>query len=45
MEFEFDLYVLLEEREKMLKELKLKYDNGELTTEEYKKRKEYPSNI
>lgn len=38
---EFDLYELFEYREKLLKELKIKYDNGELTDEDYKNRKEY----
>lgn len=38
---EFNLYDLLEEREKMLEQLKAQYDNGEVTEEEYQNRKEY----
>lgn len=41
MEFEFDLSVMVEEREKMLQKLELKYNNGEISEEEYKSEKEY----
>ena len=36
---EFDLYVMVEEKEKMLDKLELEYNNGKIIEEEYKRKK------
>lgn len=38
---EFDLYLLLEYKKKLLKEVKEKYNNGNIDKNEYEKRKKY----